>query len=173
LGNGLPTHFGGFFNEFRYKSVSLSFLFDYNFGNNIIRNYDQQRNDLNSANETPAPERIEKAWLKSGDIAEYASLDRNRTQNQLNVNSHYVVKGDYVKWRNIRLNYTLPKSMLNKMKIVNRLSLFVSVNNLVTFTNYTGFNPELGTRGNPLQPGQDNLRYPNKRDFIGGLSVQF
>jgi TonB-dependent starch-binding outer membrane protein SusC len=173
LGNGLPTHFGGFFNEFRYKSVSLSFLFDYNFGNNIIRNYDQQRNDLNSANETPAPERIENAWLKSGDIAEYASLDRNRTQNQLNVNSHYVVKGDYVKWRNIRLNYTLPKSILNKMKIVNRLSLFVSVNNLVTFTNYTGFNPELGTRGNPLQPGQDNLRYPNKRDFIGGLSVQF
>jgi TonB-dependent starch-binding outer membrane protein SusC len=55
IGNGLPTHFGGFFNEFKYKSVSLSFLFDYNFGNDIFRNYDQGRNDLNSANETPAP----------------------------------------------------------------------------------------------------------------------
>jgi TonB-dependent starch-binding outer membrane protein SusC len=173
LGNGLPTHFGGFFNEFKYRGVSLSFLFDFNFGNNIFRNYDQLRNDLNSVNETPAPERIEGAWLKRGDVAEYATLDRTRTQNQLGVNSQYIVKGDYIKWRNIRLNYTLPESILRKLKIVSRMSFFASVNNLLTFTNYTGFNPELGTRGNPLQPGQDNLRYPDKRDFIGGLSVQF
>ena len=173
LGNGLATHFGGLFNEFKYKNLSLSFLFDFNFGNNIFRNYDQQRNDLNSTGETPSPERIKGAWLKPGDVAEYASLGQTRTQNRLGPNSQYISKGDYIKWRNVRLNYVLPKSMLKQLKVVNRMSFYVSVNNLVTLTNYIGFNPELGSRGNPLQPGHDNLRYPNKRDFIGGLSVQF
>lgn len=173
LGNGLAKYFGGFFNEFKYKEFSLSTLFDYSFGQNIFRNYDQQRNDLNSSNETPAPERIENSWRKQGDIAEYASLDRNRTQNRLGPNSQYVTKGDYIKWRNARLSYRMPNVLVNKLKFAKSISANFSINNILTLTNYAGYNPELGTRGNPLQPGQDNLRYPNKRDFIIGLKLGF
>jgi hypothetical protein len=172
IGNGLATYFGGFFNEFRYKNVSLSFLIDYSFGNDIFRNYDQQRNDLNTGNETPSPERILKAWLKQGDVAEYATLDRNKTQNQLGPNSQYISSGDYIKWRNIRLNFAAPKSFYKYAKWMSNLSFNLSFNNLMTFTNYQGYNPELGSRGNPLQPGQDNLRYPNKRDLLFGLKFQ-
>ncbi|GHB72987.1 SusC/RagA family TonB-linked outer membrane protein [Persicitalea jodogahamensis] len=171
IGNGLPKIFGGFSNEFKYKSFTLSALIDYQFGNDIFRNYDQQRNDLNSANETPGPERIEGAWLQSGDIAEYASLDRNRTQNRLGPNSQYVSKGEYIRWRNVRLNYRLPVRFAKKTGFIDNASVFFSVNNIVTFTNYPGFNPELGSRGNALQIGQDNLRYPNKRDFIVGIKI--
>jgi TonB-dependent starch-binding outer membrane protein SusC len=173
IGNGLAKYFGGFFNEFKYKDASLSFLFDYTFGNQIFRNYDQQRNDLNAANETPAPERIENAWLKQGDVAEYASLDRNRTQNRLGPNSQYISKGEYIKFRNIRFSYRVPKTIIRKNSWVKNASVNLSVNNLMTFTNYPGYNPELGSRGNALQVGQDNLRYPNKRDFIIGLKLGF
>ena len=62
IGNGLPTFFGGFSNNLTYKSFSLSFLFDFNFGNDIWRRYDETRNDLNSSGETPGPDRIEGAW---------------------------------------------------------------------------------------------------------------
>lgn len=171
IGNGLPKIFGGFSNEFKYQAFTLSALIDYQFGNNIFRNYDQQRNDLNSSNETPSPERITGAWLKSGDVAEYATLDRNRTQNRLGPNSQYVSKGEYIRWRNVRLNYRLPGRWAKKTGFIDNASVFVSVNNIVTFTNYPGFNPELGSRGNALQIGQDNLRYPNKRDFIIGVKV--
>jgi hypothetical protein len=173
IGNGLPKYFGGFFNEFKYKGLALSILTDYNFGNQIFRNYEQQRNDLNSNNETPSPERIHKSWRKAGDIAQYATLDRAQTQNQLGPNSQYISKGDFIKWRSVRLNYNLPSSMYKKVRWVSNVSLNFSVNNLMTFTNYEGYNPELGSRGNPLQPGQDNLRYPNKRDFIMGIKAQF
>jgi TonB-dependent starch-binding outer membrane protein SusC len=173
IGNGLPDFFGGFFNELRYKGVSLGVLVDYSFGNDIFRNYDQQRNDLNAANETPAPERITGAWLKAGDIAEYPSLDRNRTQNRLGPSSQYINKGDFVKWRSVRLNYNLPQSFYKRATWISNVSFNFSVNNLMTFTNYPGYNPELGSRGNPLQPGQDNLRYPNKRDFVLGVKAQF
>jgi TonB-dependent starch-binding outer membrane protein SusC len=175
LGNGLVKYFGGFFNEFTYGDFSLSFLFDYNFGNQIFRNYDQQRNDLNSQNETPSPERIYGAWLKPGDEAEYASLIVARTQNRL-TNSQYVSKGDFIKLRNVRFNYDLPKKKLSKMawsNWINRLSINLTVNNPLTFTNYPGYNPELGNRGNPLQPGLDGLRYPNKTEVIIGLRLQF
>jgi TonB-dependent starch-binding outer membrane protein SusC len=171
-GNGNVQYFGGFFNELTYKNFSFSFLFDYNFGNSIFRNYDQQRNDLNSANETPSPERIRRAWINPGDIAEYASLDRSRVQNTL-PNSQYVSKADFIKLRNIRLNYDLSKNMLSKTPWINRVSINLTINNPLTFTNYLGYNPELGDRGNPLQPGLDNLRYPNKTEIILGLRVQF
>ncbi len=173
IGNGLAKYFGGFFNEFKYKGLSLGILTDYNFGNQIFRNYDQQRNDLNSANETPSPVRIRGAWIKAGDVSEFATLDRNRTQNQLGPNSQYIDKGDYIKWRSVRLNYSLPESLYKSIKFVSNVTFNFSVNNIMTFTNYPGYNPELGSRGNPLQPGQDNLRYPNKRDFILGMKAQF
>ncbi|MCU0324985.1 MAG: TonB-dependent receptor [Spirosomaceae bacterium] len=173
LGNGLAKYFGGFFNEFKYNEFSFSFLFDYVFGNQIFRNYDQQRNDLNAANETPAPERIENAWLKPGDIAEYASLDRNRTQNRLGPNSQYINKGDFIKLRNLRFSYRLPNKLLKKASWIKTASVNLSVNNVITMTSYPGYNPELGTRGNTLQIGQDNLRYPNKRDFIIGIKMGF
>jgi len=48
----------------------------------------------------------------------------------------------------------------------------LAVNNVLTWTEYIGFNPELGNRGNPLTPGQDNLRYPNDREIIVGLKIQ-
>jgi TonB-dependent starch-binding outer membrane protein SusC len=172
IGNGLPEYFGGFFNEFSYKDFSLSFLLDYTFGGEIFRNYDQGRNDLNSQNETPAPERISNAWIRPGDVAEYARLSTNAPQNRL-INSQYVSPGDYIRLRNIRLNYDLPVKKLLKTPWIKRLSLNLTMNNVLTFTNYPGYNPELGDRGNALQPGLDGLRYPNRTEMLIGLKAQF
>ncbi|MEZ4905282.1 MAG: hypothetical protein R2822_27760 [Spirosomataceae bacterium] len=171
IGNGTSKYFGGFNNDFKYKGISLSILVDYNFGNNIYRQYDWLRNDLNSANETPSPDRIDQSWRKQGDIAPFATLDRARTNNALGPNSQYISKGDYIRWRSMRLNYNLPQSLYKKMKWVSNVSLNFSVNNLFTLTNYPGYNPDLGS-SNPLQTGYDTLRYPNRRDFIMGLRFQ-
>jgi TonB-dependent starch-binding outer membrane protein SusC len=171
-GNGLANKFGGWNNQFTYKGIGLSFLLDYTFGGNIFRLYDQRRNDLNSANETPSPDRINKAWFKPGDVAEYASLDRNLVQNRL-PNSAYVDKADFIKFRNLRLSYSLPTGIIKSLRVLQSLTLNASVNNWLTFTNYTGYNPELGTRGNPVQPGLDGLRYPNSREVLFSANVKF
>lgn len=172
IGNGLPTLFGGFTNDFTYKGFSLSFLFDFTFGNDIWRRYDETRNDLNSSNETPGPDRIEGAWQNPGDITEYPRLNRV-PQNRERPNSFFVNKGDYIKLRFVRLNYNLPKVLLNRLGWIKKLSLNLSFNDFATWTNYAGYNPELGSRGNPLQPGRDDLRYPNSRSVIAGIRVQF
>lgn len=171
LGNGTSKYFGGLNNDFTYKNLTLSILIDYNFGNDIYRQYDFLRNDLNSANETPAPNRIDNSWRKQGDVAPFASLDRARTNNAFGPNSQYISKGDYIRWRSIRFNYTLPSSLYKKAKWVTNISANFSVNNLLTFTNYPGYNPDLGST-NALQTGYDTLKYPNRRDFIMGLRFQ-
>lgn len=172
IGNGLPTFFGGFSNNLSYKNFSLSFLFDFQFGNDIWRRYDELRNDLNSGNETPGPDRIEGAWRNPGDITVYPRLNRV-AQNRERPNSFFVTKGEFIKLRFVRLNYTLPKSLLNNWEGIDNIAFNFSVNNPLTWTNYIGYNPELGSRGNPLQPGVDNLRYPNSRSIIAGVRIQF
>jgi TonB-dependent starch-binding outer membrane protein SusC len=171
IGNGTAKYFGGFNNDFRYKNLSLSLLIDYNFGGQIYRQYDFIRNDINSDNETPSPDRIDLSWRKQGDIAPFASLDRGRTNNALGPNSQYVSNGDYIRWRSLRLNYSIPQSFYKKAKWVSGISFNFSVNNLMTFTNYPGYNADLGST-NALQQGYDTLKYPNRRDFIMGLKFQ-
>ncbi|MGB3150794.1 MAG: TonB-dependent receptor, partial [Maribacter sp.] len=172
IGNGLPTSFGGFNNDFVYKDLSLSFLLDFTLGNDLWRRYDEARNDLNSSNETPGPDRIEGAWLNPGDVTVYPRLTRV-PQNRDRPNSFFVTDGGFIRLRFVRLGYSLPKSILDDLGFIKKCSFFVSANNLLTWTNYEGYNPELGTRGNPLQPGVDNLRYPNDREVIMGLNLKF
>ncbi|KQC31305.1 SusC/RagA family TonB-linked outer membrane protein [Flagellimonas eckloniae] len=172
IGNGLPTAFGGFSNDFKYKDISLSFLFDFTLGNDLWRRWDETRNDLNSSNETPGPDRIEGAWLNPGDVTVYPRLTRV-PQNRDRPNSFFVSDGGFIKLRFVRLGYDLPQKVLERISFLKKCSFFVSGNNLLTWTNYKGFNPELGTRGNPLQPGVDNLRFPNDREVILGLNLKF
>jgi TonB-dependent starch-binding outer membrane protein SusC len=169
-GTGIPTHYGGWNNTFNYKGFVLSVLVDYSFGGNIFRAYDSERNDMSSANETPSPDRIRKAWLKQGDVAEYASFNRARTNNTL-ANSAYIDNADYIRFRNLRLQYRLPVSLTKRTRIFQGISASVAINNPITLTNYTGFNPDLGSRDSPITAGLDRLRYPSYREVIFGLNL--
>jgi TonB-dependent starch-binding outer membrane protein SusC len=171
-GNGLAKYFGGFNNDVRYKGFTASLFLDYNFGNNIFKNYEQQRNDLNSQNETPSPERINGAWLKQGDVAEYASLETARSQNRL-LNSAYISKGDFIKFRTFKVNYRLPQSLTKRTRILENVTFGAALNNPILLTNYNGFNPELSPRGNAIQPGIDGLRYPSYREVLFNVKLEF
>ena len=173
IGNGYADVFGGLFNEVTYAGVSLSVLFDYNFGNDIYRRYDQLRNYNNSFGRTPSPERIEGAWTQQGDVTEWPSMDRRRPQNRVNPSSQMISSGDFIKLRSIRAGYSLPQSILGKANWISNVRLTLAINNPVTWTEYTGYNPELNNRGNALQPGFDFLRYPSTTEYIFGLQARF
>lgn len=173
IGNGLPTVTGGFSHNFKYKNFSLSLLLDYSLNHDIYRRWDEERNDFNTGAESPGIDRVLGAWMNPGDVTLYPRLDIRQSQNQLNPNSFFVTDGSYIKLRYVRCNYNFPKAITDKVKGLKNLSLNVAVNNVLTWTNYEGYNPELGTRGNVLQSGLDGLRYPNDREIILGLKAQF
>ncbi|QCW99538.1 TonB-dependent receptor [Aggregatimonas sangjinii] len=172
IGNGLPEFFGGWSNTFRYGDFTLSTLFDYSLGADIWARWDEDRNDLRSSNQTPNPIFIENAWREEGDVTVWPRLNRV-PQLRNRPNSFYVQNGDWIKLRYVRLNYNFPRTFIDKVDWLGALSVNLAVNNVLTWTEYTGYNPELGRRGNPLRVNQDDLRYPNDREIILGLNFQF
>jgi len=73
--------------------------------------------------------------------------------------------------RNARISYELPKKVISKVKLQN-VSVFVFGNNLLTWTNYTWYDPEISL-GSALTPGNDNGRFPRKREYGGGINLNF
>ena len=181
LGNGLATVYGGFTQDFKYKNFTLGMLFDYSFGNDIYRRYDHDRNSFRAGTITPSPDRIDQAWTNQGDIATYPLIASagNRPQNRFDfanntANNLYIDDGSFIKWRYIRAGYTFAKEDLDRFKIgLKSFAINLQVNNIITWTNYQGYNPEFGNRDNVLQPSTDNLRYPSERELLLSLNLQF
>jgi hypothetical protein len=122
----------------------------------------------------PGPDRVEEAWYQPGDIAKYPSLNASgSSRNSLGPNTFWVSQADFIKLRSLRLDYSLPASVLDNVSFLSNVSFYASGNNLLTWTNYEGYNAELGSRGNALQPGLDNLRYPLYREYILGVNIKF
>lgn len=86
------------------------------------------------------------------------------------VSDFYIQDGSFVRLRNITLGYTLPKSVTDVISI-SKLRLYVSAENLYTFTKYTGYDPEIG--GGVFDNGIDRGIYPQPRTVMTGISVTF
>jgi len=82
------------------------------------------------------------------------------------LSSRFVENASYLRLKNIELGYTLPAKTTSAIGI-DRLRIYVSVTNLLTFTNYTGYDPEVGVSG------RDYGNYPQSRNFIFGLNMNF
>ncbi|MDP5228880.1 MAG: SusC/RagA family TonB-linked outer membrane protein, partial [Cellulophaga sp.] len=181
LGNALPDIVGGFTSDFKYKGFSLGLLFDFSFGQEYYRQFEHDRNSGRAFTLTAAPDRIDNAWREQGDvtifpiIASAAARPQNRFDFANNTaNSLYVEDASFIRWRYLRLGYSLPKKTVEALNIgLTRLDINLQGNNLLTFTNYKGFDPELGTRGNNIELGVDRLRFPANRELILSLRVQF
>jgi hypothetical protein len=94
--------------------------------------------------------------------------------NYSNASSFFVEDGDFMRIRNVALGYNLPADMIRKAtaNAFKSVRLYVTVQNLFTFTRYSGFDPEVGSM-NPLNSGIDTGIYPQARTVMGGLNINF
>jgi TonB-linked SusC/RagA family outer membrane protein len=171
LGNAQPQWIAGLNNTVNYKQLSLSFDFYISWGGSI---YNSARANLNrnvTTNVTPEPDYIHGAWWHQGDVTIYPIASNNSLGNARDLSSLYLEDASFIRLRNARLAYDLPKKIISKVKL-HGVSVFVFGNNLLTWTNYTWYDPEISL-GSSLTPGNDNGRYPRKREFGGGLNINF
>jgi hypothetical protein len=102
-------------------------------------------------------------------IASYLNMGGNDTY----ITSYGVEDGSFLRINNVTLGYTLPKKLLSKVGIT-KCRLYATANNLYTFTNYTGFDPETSTRNSTgLTPGVDWGAYPRSRTITVGINLNF
>ena len=190
IGNAFPKFYGGINNTFTYKDFDLSIFLTYSFGNDVLnatkltntRTALTNKNVLAAADwnhrwvtinkETGAlitdPEEL--AAANQGKTI--ACFDDNGSSDNAVIHSWAVEDGSYLKLSNITLGYTFPKKIVNKIGL-SKLRLYATGNNLLTWTKYTGYDPEVSTMSNAMTPGVDFGAYPRSRSFVFGVNVAF
>jgi hypothetical protein len=86
--------------------------------------------------------------------------------------SYYIEDGSYLRLSTITLGYTLPKNIVKRAKI-NNARIYCTLNNIYTFTDYTGYDPEVSATSSALTPGIDNSSYPRSKSWVLGVNLTF
>ena len=170
IGNATPKYFLGLGNTFTYKSISFSFNINATVGGQVYNAFSENLSTFGSSNGTAFPLAIYTAWRKQGDIALYPYFpykDTHGDQKKGN-NSFYLEDATFIRLASMRINWSVPLKTISKIGFKG-LNAYVYGINLLTFTDYTGFDPEFSS--DVLSPGVDGGRYPKRREFGLGLNI--
>jgi len=172
LGNPRPKFFGGFSNNFSYKGFDLNVFFQWKYGNDIYNaNRILYTSDMQMVRNF-VPEILGR-WRTDRTPEENAgATHRSARDVSLVLTDKYIEDGSFLRLKTVSLGYTFPKALVEKIGM-EKFRVYVTGQNLVTWTNYSGFDPESSTRGNGLTAGVDFGAYPRSKTFIGGLSLSF
>jgi len=189
IGNPIPKFTYGFTNNFRYKNFDLSIFINGTYGNKIL-NYSSINlssmtsiwdNQLKVVNDRAILTTIDPALgvdnidnvVVSNPNTKTPRAIANDPNDNNRISDRYVEDGSYLRIKNLTLGYNVPSSFLKKYYLDN-LRLYVNIQNLYTFTNYSGYDPEVGvsTLSNNVY-GLDNGRYPAPQVYSFGLNVSF
>lgn len=163
LGNPIPTFTYGLAINASYKNFDLLIFGQGAAGNKIFQGL--RRLDISNAN---YHNKILNRWVGEGSTnASPRATLADPNQNYSRPSDFYLEDGSYLRIKTLQLGYTLPSSLVSKIGI-RKVRAYVSSNNLLTFTNYTGFDPEVG--GGSDVWGIDTGVYPQARSFLFGLN---
>ncbi len=171
LGCAQAKVFGGLNSTLSYKGLSLFLSFYYSIGGEIYNAARKSRNSFQRNYTSPDPEAIYNMWTKPGDIATYPRPVSTVEYNRLGPSDFYIEDASFIKLRNVRLTYKLPGHITRKIHS-SGITVYVYGNNLLTFCSYKGFDPEF-SGSDALNFGIDNNRYPRKREYGLGLTLNF
>lgn len=172
VGNYMPDFTYGFGGTFGYKGIDFAIAFQGVHGNEILnlnrRYLDNMEGNTNGT--TAAFYR----WKSPTDIGDGNTNRANRKQtgNNSRTSTWHIEDGSYLRLQNIALGYTLPAKWTKKF-YVEKLRVYISAQNLVTWTDYSGYNPEVSGSTSALTPGEDYGTYPLAKTYMVGLNVTF
>ncbi|SIO13383.1 SusC/RagA family TonB-linked outer membrane protein [Chitinophaga niabensis] len=171
IGRGLPIHYGGFVNNLSYKGFSLNIFFQWSYGNNIYNanriTFEGNTNGRRNMNQYAS---YANRWTPENQTNEHF---RAGGEGVIGYHStKYLEDGSYLRLKTLSLDYAIPSRILRRA-YMSGLSLNVAMQNLFTWTKYSGLDPEVSTRNSVLTPGYDYSAYPQARTITFGLKANF
>ena len=170
IGRGDPIHIGGFTNNLEYAGFDLSVFFQWSYGNNILNanrlffDNGMKKKDLNMYASYAGRWTVDN---QESDIPRVSSSSSNNL-----FSSRIIEDGSYLRLKTLSLGYTLGQKVIKKLRI-SKARCYVSAQNLFTFTNYSGYDPEVSIRNSALTPGLDFSAYPRAATYTVGVNVGF
>jgi TonB-linked SusC/RagA family outer membrane protein len=189
IGNPYPDFSFGWNNSVKFKDFDFTVYVQGTYGNDIYNFTRRQTegmtgiysNHLKTVDnrarvvsdiEDADPDDVSLWYVQNPDTEMPRAIPPDPNDN-LRVSSRYVEDGSYLRVKNIVLGYNLPNTIVSKIK-ARSLRVYVNLQNIYTLTNYSGYDPEIGSYNqDPLLTGVDNGRYPLPRMYTAGLTLGF
>ncbi|MCZ4223469.1 SusC/RagA family TonB-linked outer membrane protein [Pedobacter rhodius] len=173
IGNPYAKHIGGISNNFTYKAFDLNVFLQWSYGNQVY-NGNRTVNEGQSTGDTRGL-----GLNMFASYADYYTLQNDDGQypganaNAFGIrsfSSRFVEDASFLRLKTVSLGYSFDQKLLKKIKVTNA-RLYISGQNLYTWTKYTGPDPEVSTKNSPTTPGFDFSPYPRTRVIVFGLNV--
>ena len=173
IGDPNPSFTYGFSTSFRWKSLSLSMMFDGVYGNQIANG-----NLLPETNTSPTGDNLNNvragaylgAWSESNQDARYPRLNRTAGQTK-DFTDRILENGSYMRLSAVTLSYQFN---FKRTSVVKNLGLSFTVRNAFTWSSYSGWDPEVSSfTNNALKVGVDWSSYPSSRAYVCGITMTF
>lgn len=172
VGNAQPDFFGGINSNLRFKNFDFNMFWQYSYGNdqlNWVRFFQEHGGTRNTGFVGSQLGR----WQQPGDITDIPRMISTNYRGDLRPD-RFLEDGSYLRLKNLTIGYTLPSSFSDKIGF-SRVRIYGSGQNLLTFTNYTGLDPEVNTGADlgGLAEGIDLYAMPQPRVIMGGINLTF
>jgi TonB-dependent starch-binding outer membrane protein SusC len=169
IGEPNPDLIGGFTNNLRYKQFDLSVFLQFSYGNDIFNGNRLFIESMKgSDNQSIA---VVDRWRQPGDQTHVPRVTETDPNNNNRISSRFIEDGSYLRVKNMTLSYTLRGNTAERLRI-RSARLFVTGQNLLTFTNYSGMDPEVNYAGaDNLRIGTDFFTHPHARTISLGINL--
>ncbi|MDX9847929.1 MAG: TonB-dependent receptor [Tenuifilaceae bacterium] len=171
IGSPIPDFTFGFTNNLSYKNFDFSIFLQGSYGADIFNFLKWQLEKMDNAyyNQLATVADRYSDTNTEGSLPRFTNTNTNNTY----ISSRYVEDGSYLRIQNISLGYRLPASLIRKVGLAN-LRVYMSMQNVYTFTKYSGYDPEIGSHDNTITLMNVDLgHYPNPRIFTFGINCEF
>ena len=176
IGNPHPDHFGGMLNSFEYGPFDFQFLLQWSYGFDIL-NANQTIFGVPEAGRKNGFPQLINAWSPTNtdtDVGTIRYLNVYGAAPKGNrIDNRHIEDGSYVKLKSVSFGYNLPSKFSEQLRVKN-LRLFITGQNLFTWTNYTGYDPDVSVgKFGALTPNLDYSAYPQSTTLMTGIDIIF
>jgi TonB-dependent starch-binding outer membrane protein SusC len=170
IGDANPDFLYGMTNTVSYKGIGLSVFLQGSQGNDLLNATRIETEGMTDAkNQSTA---VLNRWRNAGDQTNIPKISYGNTDNS-RISTRFVEDGSYLRIKTVSLSYSLPEKIISRVKLQG-VTVYATGENLFTFTDYSGFDPEVNAFGSSnTARGVDFGTYPQTRNLIFGLNVKF
>ena len=165
LGNCNPKIYGGFGFTLKWKNLSMTTFFNFRAGNKIVNYARMNAENMYSNNNQSIA--VNWRWRKEGDVTDMPRALYQYGYNWLG-SDRYVEDGSFLRLKYITFNYAFERELLRKIRLQS-LNLYLTLNNIITWSKYTGVDPEISP--NSIGIAEDRSNTPRSQYFTFGVTV--
>ncbi|HKG91812.1 MAG TPA: SusC/RagA family TonB-linked outer membrane protein, partial [Gemmatimonadaceae bacterium] len=171
VGNPHPKYYGGLTNRFGFRRFDLRTSFTFSQGNDIF-NMMRIFTDDGACSYDNKTTNVLRRWQKPGDITDMPRMSYDCESGANLISSRFIEDGSFLRLGEVTLGYRLPSRFASVMRMGDA-SVYVSGRNLRTWTDYTGYNPDVNSAGSDANViiGTDYYAYPLARTFTFGITA--